>query len=253
MKRLRIQFLSMLLLAPMLALAGGETAWMADYQSALHLGTEKKRPVLLDFSAIWCGPCQMMARTTLKDTNVLQRLESFVKVKVDIDVSAPLAQQFEVHAVPTFVVVDGSGEELARTTGAMDADHFDQWLDSALASATQAASRMESFDKEKDAVTGELKNSDAATQGKAVAELMDYSFRKETYYRDFASNNLKTIAKANPVLFLDFLNNDRLAVRILAANLLHDCLGPEFDFDPWAGPSGRKPVIDKWRARLAQK
>lgn len=61
-----------------------------------------KIPVLVDFFATWCGPCQMQ-------TPVLEELSSHwegkVKfVKVDVDEEGQLAGQFQVMSIPTLVI-----------------------------------------------------------------------------------------------------------------------------------------------------
>lgn len=62
------------------------------------------KPVLLDFSATWCGPCQMLAP-------VLEEIaeEGTVKVcKVDVDDQRQLAGEFGVDAIPAlFAVKEG--------------------------------------------------------------------------------------------------------------------------------------------------
>lgn len=247
------QLLCVFLLLPPSAPAEPDPAWSTDFDKTLHSAAEAGRPLLLDFSATWCGPCQVMARTTLQESNVVQKLASFLKVKVDIDANAALAERFGIHAVPTFVLVNGDGEEMARTTGASDAATFGDWLNGALSTAAFSAARRESFQKEKETLARQLKDSDPAAKSKAMEMLFDYSFRKEKYYRDFASANLKSAAHGDPALFLNFLNHEKLAVRILSANLLRDQLGQDFVFDPWDKAAARTVIIDKWKARLAAK
>jgi thioredoxin-like negative regulator of GroEL len=251
MKTTCCYFLCALLLLPSLAPAEAETDWSTDYDKTLHGAAEIGHPLLLDFSATWCGPCQMMARTTLKDKSVTEKLASFLKVKVDIDANAKLAEQFGVHAVPTFVVLNSDGDEIVRTTGAADAATFGQWLNTALSTAAISAARQDLFKTEKASVVDGLMHGDPIAQSKALDMLLDYSFRKEKYFRDFAAENLKSAAKDHPAALLASLNNDKLAVRILAANLLRDQLGPDFVFDPWASAAVRTPIIDKWKTRLA--
>ena len=74
-------------------------------------------PVLLDFHAEWCGPCQKM-RPIVKQ---LKQNKYPVK-SIDIDHDPDdLATRYHVQAVPTFIVVDGSGRELDRTKGTSSA------------------------------------------------------------------------------------------------------------------------------------
>ncbi len=239
-----------LLLLPALAPAEVESDWLSDYDKTLQDAAHSGHPILLDFSATWCGPCQMMARTTLKDKDVVHKLSSFLKVKVDIDANAKLAEHFGIHAVPTFVVLSSEGDEIVRTTGGADAATFGAWLNEALSTAAFSAARKDSFKAEKAKVIESLTQADPASQSRAMDTLLDYSFRKEKYFRDFGETSLKTAAHNNPALFLPALNNEKLAMRILAANLLRGQLGPDFNFNPWANAAARSVIIDKWKTRL---
>lgn len=68
-------------------------------------------PVILDFTAPWCGPCQKMKPA------VAQLTQSGYPVRaVDYDKS-PLVRKYGVTAIPTFVVVDSEGRELDRVEG----------------------------------------------------------------------------------------------------------------------------------------
>ena len=71
-------------------------------------------PFLLDFSAVWCGPCKMLSPIVEKIAD-----ENLGKIKVgklDIDDSPGVAAKFGIRGVPT-VVVFKDGKESARHVG----------------------------------------------------------------------------------------------------------------------------------------
>lgn len=73
------------------------------------------RPVLVDFSASWCGPCQMMAPVV---DEIAKEEAGFVTAKIDIDEVPEIAAKYHVMSVPSFLVYI-NGEEKGRFLGAM--------------------------------------------------------------------------------------------------------------------------------------
>ena len=80
-------------------------------------------PVLIDFSAEWCGPCQML-KPELE--NFADKVKGKVRVlKIDIDKNQPLAQQYRVQGVPTLMLFD-KGNMLWRGSGYMTAGQMEE-------------------------------------------------------------------------------------------------------------------------------
>lgn len=74
-------------------------------------------PVLVDFYAPWCGPCQMMLPVV---EELAKEIAGKAKIgKVNIDEQGELAEKYEVMSVPTFLVFK-DGKEAHRTAGAQN-------------------------------------------------------------------------------------------------------------------------------------
>jgi protein disulfide-isomerase len=135
-----------LLIVAVLAVMGGLWAWQTlpsgpvpgdgtSYDAALQTAAQSDKPVLMIFTADWCPPCKMMKRRVWPDGKVASLIEQrFVPVKVDLTDRKPnpLADRYQVQYIPTIVVTDATGSELARGS-TMDADAMVAFLNDALA------------------------------------------------------------------------------------------------------------------------
>src|SRR5580765_7848824 len=82
-----------------------------------------EKPVLVDFSAEWCGPCKMMP-PILKELK--QSLgDSITIIKVDIDKSPQTAATYKIQSVPTLVLFK-EGQIKWRQSGVVPAHYIQE-------------------------------------------------------------------------------------------------------------------------------
>jgi len=114
----------------------------SDFTSGVERAAAEQKPVVVNFTASWCGYCKQMDRTTWRDPAVIERLEGVVPVRVDVDETraprggepgADVANRYGVRGTPTLLVLDGQGRVLSRTSGYHDAHQLLDWLDGSLA------------------------------------------------------------------------------------------------------------------------
>jgi thioredoxin 1 len=78
-------------------------------------------PVLVDFTATWCGPCKMLDPIVKQ---LAQEWTGKVKVvKLDVDDNSNLAMQFQVMGVPTLMLFV-KGQAVQRVTGYQPKDRI---------------------------------------------------------------------------------------------------------------------------------
>ncbi|WP_099238928.1 thioredoxin family protein [Synechococcus sp. BDU 130192] len=88
-----------------------------------------EKPILVDFYATWCGPCQIMGKT-LEEISP-QMANEIQIVKVDGDRYPALASHHGVHAYPTLVLYN-KGQLVSRIEGAVAAPQLMQQIRRAL-------------------------------------------------------------------------------------------------------------------------
>jgi len=90
-----------------------KAGWDEEVAAAKAAG----KKIVVDFTASWCGPCKMIGPyfVELADSGDYPNL---VFVKIDVDENEEVAALLGIQAMPTFKVMDGSGNQTDELVGA---------------------------------------------------------------------------------------------------------------------------------------
>lgn len=114
--------------------------WVRWDDKLLAQAQKEGKLIYIDIYADWCGPCQAMATTTLRDKGVAERLDKhFIAVKVDADRDAEAARRFGDGPLPTSTILTERGKKITQQEGFLPADVLAGMLDDAVKLVTTAA------------------------------------------------------------------------------------------------------------------
>jgi thiol-disulfide isomerase/thioredoxin len=200
-------------------------------------------PILLYFTADWCGFCKQMERTTLAEPEVVAKVSALRAHVLNFDAQGGLVKRFGVRGIPAWVLTNDRGEVFDRLTGANSPDAFLRWL---ARGEAEFARRALSEEQRAEAVLrlpAELRSNDAAVRARALDMLWIHAGRGEGMERGTAAVQLLELAASEPALWRAGLAHADLAVRVAAVNLWSEHSDRKLDFDPWAEEATRRAAL----------
>jgi thiol:disulfide interchange protein DsbD len=112
-------------------------AWLRSETDAVATARAGGKPLLIDFSANWCLPCQELEANVFSNPTVTKALDQFTLLKVDLSVDdgddsiAVLRKKYHVDTLPAVRLVSPDGEVLASVDALITVPDFLQLLDKA--------------------------------------------------------------------------------------------------------------------------
>ena len=103
-----------------------------DLRTGLNKAAGEGKLIFLEFWANYCTPCKMMEEYTFTAPSVIERMNgSYVPVKVNIQSfdGFDLKNQYKVTVLPTIIVLDSKGRQVARYEESMSATQLSAVLD----------------------------------------------------------------------------------------------------------------------------
>lgn len=98
---------------------------IANEQNFSRFIEKNDLPVVVDFWASWCGPCQQFAPVFSQVSHEMATQACFIKL--DTENNQMIASRYQIRSIPTLMIFH-HGKEIARLSGALPKTQFKQWL-----------------------------------------------------------------------------------------------------------------------------
>jgi thiol-disulfide isomerase/thioredoxin len=213
-------------------------------EDGLVASEELDRPVVVLFTASWCGPCKELtsALTERFEAELLKPsanslFRSWVIVKVDVDERKDLADRFEIRGVPAMRVLDLNEKVLAKSEGYDSYASFAEWLDNCKRTSTPRVQRS-------------LQNSTDLSEVKA--ELVVLLGDRNVEIRERAMHRLSSDRKLTQRNILEVMQGGSLAQRLCSLEILRKWGVDVSGFDPWKPETFQDARIAKLRDAIVQ-
>ena len=155
----------------------GIAFFQGSFKEAQDLALKEGKMIFVDAYTTWCGPCKRMSKFIFPLDEVGEFYnQNFINVKLDMEngEGREFQKKYRVFAYPTFLFLNGNGDELYRKIGGMDARNFVLTGKKALLkdnNHTQLQQEYESGNRSSEFIVGYIKSLSKA--GKPVISIVN--------------------------------------------------------------------------------
>ena len=107
----------------------GKIEWIKSYGEGMKLAKSTRRPVMLFFTANWCGYCRKLIQEVYSNDSVAKESKRFVNIWINIDEDRKTPAEYGIRGVPTVFFLDPDGQTAMLYTGPRTPEHFARVMD----------------------------------------------------------------------------------------------------------------------------
>ena len=113
--------------------------WGNNLDSAFTIASNSNKIIMIDFMAEWCPPCKKMDKNTFSNTNIINKSNEFIAVRIDVDKQQNIAEQYNGNArkyggigIPNILFLDKEKKIIRHIVGFHDVNQLMGIMDSVL-------------------------------------------------------------------------------------------------------------------------
>lgn len=91
--------------------------WIHDFKEAIGVAKSNDKLMMVDFYAVWCGPCKLMAAEAFTNPKFKDATKDMVLAKIDAEKDVMNAKKYGVSAYPTVKFINGNGDLVHEFVG----------------------------------------------------------------------------------------------------------------------------------------
>ncbi|MFH1453976.1 MAG: thioredoxin family protein [Armatimonadota bacterium] len=212
--------------------------WHYSFDDGLKAAKTSGKPVMVDFTAEWCGWCKKLDSDTFTNYKVIELSKNFICVKVDADRYPSIVERYNVTGFPCILFLDSNGNVIHRVSGFKSADKFIKDMEYAYSKTGQSSVHSDT----ELLLTVKFSEAEAySTSVKTSTQECDFSKAYDTSY------HLRMISPGKSYVNFTFnLEKNPPAYTYLYIQHLTSMNGPDKGFSPISIYVNGKKIISGW-------